>query len=65
MNISVITQEQIHNRSYWVKEISRISGDFGADSEKIEHKIEQEILKKRDRCTAWTLKTLWCNPRKI
>lgn len=43
MTLEVITQEQIERRNYWVEEISRLSGDFGVDAEKIEEEISQEI----------------------
>ena len=39
----MITEEQVENRNYWIDEISRSSGDFGADAERIEQKLEQEI----------------------
>ncbi len=39
----MITEEQVENRKYWIDEISRSSGDFGADAERIEQKLEQEI----------------------
>jgi type II restriction enzyme len=43
MNLEIITQKQIDNRNYWINEISRLSGDFGIDAEKVEEKISQEI----------------------
>lgn len=43
MDFEIITKEQIENRIYWIDEISRLSGDFGVDAEKIEEKISQEI----------------------
>lgn len=46
MNIEVITQEQIESRSYWIDEISRLSGDFGVDAEKVEDEISKEIQDK-------------------
>ena len=46
MNIEIITQKQIDSRHYWIDEISRLSGDFGANSEKIETEINQEIKNK-------------------
>ena len=46
MNIEIITQEQIDNRSYWINEISRLRSDFGVDAEKIEEEIGQEIQDK-------------------
>lgn len=46
MKIEVITQEQIDSRSYWIDEISKLSGDFGVDSEKVEDAIGKEIKEK-------------------
>ncbi len=46
MNVEVITQEQIDSRSYWIDEISRISGDFGVNAEKVEVEINKEIQDK-------------------
>jgi len=43
MNLGIITKEQIDSRNYWIDEISRLSGDFGVDVEKIEEEIGQEI----------------------
>ncbi|MEM9423864.1 MAG: HindIII family type II restriction endonuclease [Spirochaetota bacterium] len=43
MNIEVITREQIESRSYWIDEISRLSGNFGVDAEKVEDEISKEI----------------------
>ncbi|MBF0378697.1 MAG: HindIII family type II restriction endonuclease [Desulfamplus sp.] len=43
MKLEIITQEQINNRNYWIDEISRLSGNFGVDSEKVEAKIGKEI----------------------
>ena len=39
----MITEEQVENRKYWVNEISRLSGDFGVDAERIEQKLAQEV----------------------
>ena len=39
----MITKEQVENRKYWVNEISRLSGDFGVDAERIEQKLAQEV----------------------
>ena len=46
MSIAIITQEQIDSRHYWIDAISRLSGDFGVDAEKIETEISQEIKNK-------------------
>ena len=45
MEIEIITKKQIENRKYWIREISRLSNDFGVDAEKMEEKINQEIKK--------------------
>jgi len=45
MTIEIITKEQVKNREYWIDEISRLSGDFGVDAEKVEIEIGQEIKK--------------------
>lgn len=46
MKIEIISEKQIENRKYWIDEISRLSGDFGVDAEKVEEEIGQEIKKK-------------------
>ena len=43
MALEIITDEQIQGRDYWVDEISRLSGNFGVDAERVEEKIGQEI----------------------
>jgi site-specific DNA-methyltransferase (adenine-specific) len=45
MTTEVISKDQIDNRRYWIDEISKLSGDFGADSEKVEQEISQEIAR--------------------
>lgn len=45
MIFEIITKDQIEKRKYWVDEISRLSGDFGLDAEKIEEKMCAEIKK--------------------
>lgn len=45
MKIEIITDNQVQNRKYWIDEISRLSGDFGVDAEKVEDEIDQEIKK--------------------
>jgi hypothetical protein len=42
-NIEIITRQQIERRICWIDEISRLSGDFGVDAEKVEEKIGLEI----------------------
>ena len=46
MGIEIVSQDQIINRNYWINEISMLSGDFGADSEKVEQEISSEIIRK-------------------
>lgn len=41
--MEIITQEQVENRKYWVDNLSRLSGDFGVDTERIEQELRQEI----------------------
>lgn len=43
MDLTVITEQEIANRKYWTEEISRLSGTFGTDSDRVEQKIAQEI----------------------
>ncbi len=43
MKFETITQTQIAKRAYWIDEISRLSGNFGADSDKVEQTINEEI----------------------
>ena len=43
MKIEIISAEQVENRKYWIGEISRLSGNFGVDAEKIEEGLGQEI----------------------
>ncbi len=46
MKLEIITQEQINSRNYWIDQISRLSGDFGVDAEKVEAEIGKEISDK-------------------
>lgn len=43
MKIEIIRENQVEIRKYWVDEISRLSGNFGVDAEKVEVEIAQEI----------------------
>lgn len=43
VNTTVVTQQNISKREYWIEEIIRLSGDFGVDSERVEQEIAQEI----------------------
>ena len=39
----LITEEQVENRKYWIDEISRLSGDFAVDAERVERKLSREV----------------------
>ena len=41
--MKIISEQQTENRAYWIKEISRLSGDFGVDAERVEAELSQEI----------------------
>ncbi|WP_420629041.1 HindIII family type II restriction endonuclease [Candidatus Leptofilum sp.] len=41
--MNIISEQQIENRAYWINEISRLSGDFGVDAERVEAELSQEI----------------------
>lgn len=41
----IITKYQLDKRNYWIDEISRLSGSFGVDAEKVEQEISEEICK--------------------
>ncbi|MBE2234518.1 MAG: HindIII family type II restriction endonuclease [Anaerolinea sp.] len=43
MVLEVITEQDIAKRSYWMEEITRLSGNFGVDSERVEQEIREEI----------------------
>lgn len=43
MTLTVVTDENIAKRTYWIDEISRLSGNFGIDSDRVEQEIAQEI----------------------
>ena len=43
MKFKSLNKYQIEKRKYWIEEISKLSDDFNADSEKIEREIEKEI----------------------
>jgi len=43
MKIEIISQEQRENRNYWMGEISRLSGDFSVNAEKIEEEVAKEL----------------------
>ncbi len=41
--MEVISEAQVNNRKSWIDKISKLSGDFGADSDKVEQEMSQEI----------------------
>ena len=43
MNLTVITAQDTSRRSNWIDKISRLSGDFGVDSDRVEREIAEEI----------------------
>lgn len=43
METEYISKEQIDNRKYWISEISRLSGDFSGDSERVEQHLAREV----------------------
>ncbi len=43
IEIVLITEEQVENRKYWIDEVSRLSGDFAVDAERVERKLSREI----------------------
>ncbi len=43
MKLTVINREDTQSRKYWIDEISRLSGDFGVDSGRVEAEISEEI----------------------
>ncbi|MCK5852887.1 HindIII family type II restriction endonuclease [bacterium] len=45
MKIEIISKEQVKNRKYWIDEISRLSGNFVIDAEKVEDELDKEIKK--------------------
>jgi hypothetical protein len=43
MELTVVTTQNTELRSYWIEAISRLSGDFGVDSDRVERQVAQEI----------------------
>jgi len=43
MDLTVVTEQNTDSREYWIAEISRLSGDFGVDSDRVEQEIAEEI----------------------
>lgn len=46
MKIELITDSQIKNRGYWIDKIKKLSGNFVADSDKVEQELSQEIARR-------------------
>ncbi|HZG52172.1 MAG TPA: HindIII family type II restriction endonuclease [Pyrinomonadaceae bacterium] len=44
INTKIITTAQIIKRLYWIDKISRLSGNFGDDAQKVEEEISKEIV---------------------
>lgn len=40
---SIISDKAIKKRQYWIDEIHKLSGNFGADSDRFEQKLEEEV----------------------
>lgn len=40
---NVLTREDSRNRAYWLKEIQKLSGNFGSDSSRLDAELEAEI----------------------
>ncbi len=45
MRLKIISENQVADRKYWVDEISKLSGSFGTDSERVERELSEEIRK--------------------
>lgn len=45
MALTVVTAQNVDDRSYWVEEISRLSGDFGVDSDRVEEEVSEEVIR--------------------
>lgn len=45
MRQHLLSAKQIESRKYWIDEISKLSGDFGVDAEKVKQELAQEIQK--------------------
>jgi type II restriction enzyme len=43
MDLTVVTKQNATSRAYWIAEISRLSGDFGVDADRVEQEISEEI----------------------
>lgn len=43
MKYETISEQQLKKRAYWISEIRKLSGDFGADTAKVEEEVGEEI----------------------
>ena len=43
MDLTVVTTQDIDERARWLEEVSRLSGDFGVDSDRVEEGIANEV----------------------
>lgn len=43
MRLTIVSDQDVVKRTYWIDKISRLSGDFGVDSDRVEREIAQEI----------------------
>jgi len=41
----IISDRAIKRRQYWIDEIRKLSGNFGADTDRLEKELEEEINK--------------------
>lgn len=41
-----ISEQQVDNRKYWINEISRLSGNFGVDAERVEAELSDEVVER-------------------
>jgi type II restriction enzyme len=43
MDLTVVIEQNAAGRAYWIAEISRLSGDFGVDADRVEQEMSDEI----------------------
>jgi hypothetical protein len=41
--MTILSEKDLVRRQYWINELSRLSGDFGVDAERLEQELGQEI----------------------
>lgn len=46
MDLEFLKQTDVNHRSFWVREIEKLSGNFGADSARLQKEIQSEFQKK-------------------